>query len=81
MLASSLRPSRPPAWKPAQLKAEALLSGSLSRQEGGRDIHFVQLDLADLSSVRAAAEELKAAEPNGFHGLLLNAGVMACPLT
>ncbi len=51
------------------------------RQEGANDIHFVALDLADLSSVRAAAEALKSAEPNGFHGLILNAGVMACPLT
>ncbi len=51
-----------------------------TRQEGGSDIHFVQLEVSDLSSVHSAAEALKAAEPDGFHGLLLDTGVMACPL-
>lgn len=38
------------------------------------------LDLSDLVSVRRAAGALLAAEPGGIHMLILNAGVMACPL-
>ncbi|KAG2484374.1 hypothetical protein HYH03_016790 [Edaphochlamys debaryana] len=50
------------------------------KRSGGADVHVLRLDLADLSSVRSAAETLAAAEPGGLHMLVLNAGVMACPL-
>ncbi|KAG2498411.1 hypothetical protein HYH03_003670 [Edaphochlamys debaryana] len=53
----------------------------LIKSEGGADVHFQHLDLCDLASVTAAAEALLAAEPGGVHMLILNAGVMACPLT
>ncbi len=38
------------------------------------------LDLSDLVCVRRAAGELLGAEPGGIHMLILNAGIMACPL-
>lgn len=40
-------------------------------------VTYVHLELADLSSVRKAAGEIKQAAPDGIDGLLNNAGVMA----
>ncbi|KXZ44364.1 hypothetical protein GPECTOR_69g457 [Gonium pectorale] len=49
------------------------------KRDGGSDVRLLLLDLAELSTVKAAAEQLLAAEP-AIHTLILNAGVMACPL-
>ncbi len=43
-------------------------------------VKVVELDLADLDRVKAAAEQIKEVHP-GIDLLVLNAGVMACPLT
>lgn len=44
------------------------------------DIIVKQLDLADLQSIRSFSKALKA-EERGPDLLILNAGVMACPLS
>ncbi|KAG2431252.1 hypothetical protein HYH02_013386 [Chlamydomonas schloesseri] len=48
----------------------------------GLALQLLVVDLSDLSSVRRAAEEVLAAEADkgGVQMLILNAGVMACPL-
>ncbi|GFR40056.1 hypothetical protein Agub_g594, partial [Astrephomene gubernaculifera] len=51
----------------------------IKRAAPGSDVRLQLLDLCDLASVRGAAEQLRAAEP-AVHMLILNAGVMACPL-
>ncbi|KAI0050566.1 NAD-P-binding protein [Auriscalpium vulgare] len=51
----------------------------LKKQTGKDDVHFLQLDLADLSSVRKAAEEYCSKETE-LHVLLNNGGVMTPPL-
>ena len=43
-------------------------------------VSTLALDLADLASVKAAAEEFKASK-RPLHVLMLNAGVMACPFS
>lgn len=71
---SAVQPLPPPAapWVaplPHRPSAQQLAQGRISVQ---------QLDLADLCSVKAAADALAAALPR-LDLLLLNAGVMACP--
>jgi retinol dehydrogenase-12 len=46
----------------------------------GARVSTLKLDLADLASVKAAAEEFKASK-RPLHVLMLNAGVMACPFS
>ncbi|MBV9162056.1 MAG: SDR family NAD(P)-dependent oxidoreductase [Pseudonocardiales bacterium] len=46
---------------------------------GGADATLVHLDLADLSSVRRTAGEVRAITGNRLHVLVNNAGVMGCP--
>ncbi|KAJ3541899.1 hypothetical protein NM688_g6029 [Phlebia brevispora] len=48
------------------------------KEETGREALFLQLDLADLDSVRKSAEEFNSKE-NALHILFNNAGVMWCP--
>lgn len=44
------------------VKAEAAIA-RLKKETGKEDIHFLQLDLGDLKSVRSAAETFLSAEP------------------
>jgi NAD(P)-dependent dehydrogenase (short-subunit alcohol dehydrogenase family) len=48
-------------------------------RSGGANIALVQLDLADLSSIRKAADEVRAITADRLHLLMNNAGVMAAP--
>ncbi|EPQ56499.1 NAD P-binding protein [Gloeophyllum trabeum ATCC 11539] len=48
-------------------------------QQTGKTALFLKLDLADLHSVKAAAEEFKSKESQ-LHVLFNNAGVMICPI-
>ena len=59
-------------------KAEA--AGAIVRDQATRGgvLELVQLDLASLSSVRACAKALQAAD-KPFDAVIANAGVMACP--
>lgn len=43
------------------------------------NVSVLQLDLADLDSVKKCAESIIASLPNGLDLLILNAGIMACP--
>jgi len=49
-------------------------AAAIGAEAGGDAVQFVQLDLADLSSVRACAEEFLARD-QPLHGLINNAGV------
>ncbi|KAG8678437.1 hypothetical protein FRC08_017779 [Ceratobasidium sp. 394] len=51
----------------------------LKTETGGRAPIFLELDLADLASVRQAAEEFRRKEPE-LHVLFNNAGVMVSPV-
>jgi NAD(P)-dependent dehydrogenase (short-subunit alcohol dehydrogenase family) len=51
----------------------------LLKQQPGALLHTQCMDLADLDSVRAAAEAILQSHPH-IHLLINNAGVMACPL-
>ncbi|KII90965.1 hypothetical protein PLICRDRAFT_39550 [Plicaturopsis crispa FD-325 SS-3] len=51
----------------------------LKTETGKASVHFLKLDLADLSSVKTAAEEFFAKQ-NQLHILYNNAGVMAPPV-
>ncbi|KII90976.1 hypothetical protein PLICRDRAFT_107316 [Plicaturopsis crispa FD-325 SS-3] len=51
----------------------------LKAATGKNSVHFLKLDLADLKSVKAAAEEFSSKESQ-LHFLYNNAGVMACPV-
>ncbi|KAJ7643725.1 NAD-P-binding protein [Roridomyces roridus] len=50
----------------------------ISESTGKTDIHFLQLDLADLAAVRKAAEEYLSKEQE-LHVLINNAGVLYAP--
>lgn len=52
---------------------------SIRRHVDDADLAHVHLDLADLDSVRAAAEELAELEPEGVDAVLNNAGVVGAP--
>lgn len=54
----------------------AAAEGSIRRHVDGADIAHVHLDLADLDSVRAAADELSRLEPDGVDAIVNNAGVV-----
>ncbi|TFK40853.1 hypothetical protein BDQ12DRAFT_680150 [Crucibulum laeve] len=47
-------------------------------EQTGKEAHFLQLDLADLKSIKAAAEEFQSKEKE-LHVLFNNAGVMMAP--
>ncbi|MEG8036287.1 SDR family NAD(P)-dependent oxidoreductase [Sphingomonas sp. LR61] len=49
---------------------------SIMRHVDGASLAHVHLDLADLDSVRAAADELAALEPDGVDAIVNNAGVV-----
>jgi NAD(P)-dependent dehydrogenase (short-subunit alcohol dehydrogenase family) len=49
---------------------------SIRRHVDGADLAHVHLDLADLDSVRAAAAELAALQPDGVDAIVNNAGVV-----
>lgn len=51
------------------------------RREGGADAELVDLDLADLASVRRAAADVRERTGDTLHVLMNNAGVMATPYT
>ena len=51
---------------------------AIRRQQPDAELESRQMDLADLASVRAAAENLRQQFP-AIHLLINNAGVMACP--
>ncbi len=55
-----------------------LAKGQAAIKDLGADIELVELDLADLASVRAAADKL-VADGHQFDGIIANAGVMATP--
>jgi NAD(P)-dependent dehydrogenase (short-subunit alcohol dehydrogenase family) len=48
-------------------------------RDGGPDAELVELDLADLASVRRAAAEVRERTGDALHVLMNNAGVMATP--
>ncbi|EIM81817.1 NAD-P-binding protein [Stereum hirsutum FP-91666 SS1] len=52
----------------------------LKASTGGKEALFLKLDLADLRSVRQAAEEFLSKEQE-LHILFENAGVMSCPVS
>jgi len=58
-------------------RGKAALQRVLS--EGGPDAELVELDLADLASVRRAAADVRERTGDALHVLLNNAGVMATP--
>jgi NAD(P)-dependent dehydrogenase (short-subunit alcohol dehydrogenase family) len=58
------------AWDPAKAKA--------ATQAVGPGLEIIELDLASLASVRAAADALLA-NGEAFDVIIANAGVMACP--
>ncbi|KAJ7069894.1 NAD-P-binding protein [Mycena amicta] len=58
-------------------KAQAAIT-DICKTTGKTDIYFLQLDLADLNSVRKAAEEYNAKEKE-LHVLINNAGVLYAP--
>lgn len=58
-------------------KAEAAMA-DIHRQHAAADLRFLALDLADLTSVRSAAEQLLA-QTSRLDLLINNAGVMALP--
>jgi NAD(P)-dependent dehydrogenase (short-subunit alcohol dehydrogenase family) len=60
-------------------KAVEQMRGELAPNGGGAQFDVQALDLADLLSVRAFAETIKAAYPGGIDILINNAGVMASP--
>ncbi|KII88023.1 hypothetical protein PLICRDRAFT_657719 [Plicaturopsis crispa FD-325 SS-3] len=62
----------------SQAKVEAAIL-ELKAATGKDAVHFLQLDLADLKSVKAAAEEFSSKESQ-LHVLYNNAGVMASPI-
>ena len=49
---------------------------SIRRHVDGADLGHVHLDLADLASVRTAADELSQLEPDGVDAIVNNAGVV-----
>ncbi|KAF8601527.1 NAD(P)-binding protein [Ceratobasidium sp. AG-I] len=51
----------------------------LTKETGGKSAYFLELNLADLSSVRRAAEDFKRKEQE-LHVLFNNAGVMVSPV-
>ncbi|QQD74907.1 SDR family NAD(P)-dependent oxidoreductase [Curtobacterium sp. YC1] len=53
---------------------------SIRRFVDDASIVHVHLDLADLGSVRSAADELAALEPDGVDAVLNNAGVVGAPI-
>jgi NAD(P)-dependent dehydrogenase (short-subunit alcohol dehydrogenase family) len=59
-------------------RAEAVAQGI--REETGAQVDIGELELADPASVRAFAERWKT-EHEALNLLILNAGIMACPLT
>lgn len=62
----------------SRARAEEAIS-ELARETGGRCAIFLELDLADLASVRRAAEEY-AAKESLLHVLFNSGGVMSCPI-
>jgi len=60
-----------------QEKAEEAIN-DLKKATGKEDIHWLQMDLADIASVREAAERFKRQEKE-LHMLINNAGIMATP--
>ncbi|KAF7793902.1 hypothetical protein EIP86_005024 [Pleurotus ostreatoroseus] len=61
----------------SQHKAEEAIKGL--KEETGKEARFLQLDLADLDSVKRSAEEFKQHEEK-LNVLFLNAGVMVPPI-
>jgi NAD(P)-dependent dehydrogenase (short-subunit alcohol dehydrogenase family) len=59
-------------------KAEAATAEVRAQAANGGGLELIELDLADLSSVRAAADALLA-DGRTFDVVIANAGVMACP--
>jgi len=59
-------------------KADAAIE-ELKKEVGKDELHFIEVDLSDLPSVRKAAEEFKSHEKH-LHVLMNNAGVMVPPL-
>ncbi|EJD37926.1 NAD(P)-binding protein [Auricularia subglabra TFB-10046 SS5] len=62
----------------SKARAEEAIS-ELEATTGGRRAIFLELDLADLASVRRAAQEFVAKE-TALHALFNSGGVMACPI-
>ncbi len=52
----------------------------IKQSTGNQNIFSIHLDLADLKSVRIAADQILTEHPK-IHMLINNAGVMACPLS
>ena len=59
-------------------KAQAATQVVRDQAAGGGSLELIELDLASLKSVRAAADKL-VAEGKSFDVVINNAGVMACP--
>jgi short-subunit dehydrogenase len=78
MLVASL-PKHVP-YSGTHLRHHVLLTCHRKRCEVKGTIEVRQLDLADLNNVKGFAQQLLATGDN-IDLLILNAGVMACPLT
>ncbi|KAF8581195.1 NAD(P)-binding protein [Ramaria rubella] len=61
----------------SQAKAEAAIREIKALT--GKDVHFLQLDLADMNAIRKSAAEFKSRESH-LHVLVNNAGLLASPL-
>ena len=59
-------------------EARTAFRGGAAQMRG--DLQPLELELGDLASVRAAADDVARRFPGGIHLLVNNAGVMMCPL-
>lgn len=78
-------PNPPPLPLPPHATPACLPRRDAGEAGSGLQLQLLVLDLSELASVRRAAEQVLAAEAAGEAAagvqlLILNAGVMACPL-
>ncbi|KAK7034767.1 short-chain alcohol dehydrogenase [Paramarasmius palmivorus] len=75
----ALLPKNAKVYMASRSKARAEEAIARLKEETGKEANFLELDLADLDSVRKATDEFKSKESQ-LHVLFNNAGVMVPPL-